>query len=59
MPVQTNRRSRANYDAIVSGNRCAINWIVSVIVILTHRNAAAGGLITPSASLFFFPLSSI
>jgi hypothetical protein len=41
--VQTNRCSCASYDAsssIVSGNRCAINWITSVIVILTHQDAA-------------------
>jgi hypothetical protein len=40
-----NRRSRTSYDAlssIVSGNRCAINWIASVIVILMHRDVAAG-----------------
>jgi hypothetical protein len=52
--------SRASYawSPIVSEIAAAINLIASVIV-TTHRDLIANGLITPPTSLFFFPLSSI
>jgi hypothetical protein len=49
--------SRASYawSPIVSEIAAAINLIASVIVTMHRDLIIAGGLITPPASLFFFP----